>query len=122
MADIENITCAAFAALPETEQRAFVLGVANGRGMTAGLFEAYSRAAQDMAGSPQEREAIAASYRTIRELLEPLLSIDAASLLNGVRAACRRPELRDCFVIEALASVHLDASRALREFRERSGE
>lgn len=121
MADIQNITCAAFDALPEAEQRAFVIGVANGRGMTAGLFEAYAGAAQDMAGSPEEREAVAASYRTIRELMAPLLAIDAASLLNGIRAACRRPELRDRLVIEAIASVHLDASRALRELREQSG-
>jgi hypothetical protein len=54
-------------------------------------------------------------------MMEPLLTIDAASVLNGVRAACRRPELRDRLVIEALASVHLDASRALREFRQQSG-
>jgi hypothetical protein len=119
--DLQNITCATFAALPEAEQRAFAIGVANGRGMTAGLFDAYAGAAQDMAGSPEEREAIAAGYRTIRELMAPLLTIDAASLLNGLRAACRRPELRDRFVIEALATLHLDASRALREFREESG-
>jgi hypothetical protein len=118
VADIQNITCAAFDAMPEAEQRAFVIGVANGRGMTSGLLEAYAGAAQDMAGSPAEREAIATSYQTIRGLMAPLLSIDAAGLLNGVRAACRRPELRDRLVIEALASVHLDASRALREFRE----
>jgi hypothetical protein len=40
MTDIQNITCAAFSAMPEVEQRAFVIGVANGRGMTSGLFEA----------------------------------------------------------------------------------
>ena len=122
MEDIQNITCAAFDAMPEGEQRAFIIGVANGRGMTSGLFEAYAGAAQDMADSPAEREAIAAGYRTIRELMAPLLTIDGASLLNGIRAACRRPELRDRLVIEALASVHLEAARALREFREQSGE
>ena len=121
MADLSNITCAAFDAMPEAEQRAFVIGVANGRGMTSGLFEAYAGAAEDMAGSPAEREAVASAYRTIRGLMEPLLAIDAASQLNGVRAACRRPELRDRLVIEALASVHLDASRALREARQQSG-
>ncbi|WP_439625068.1 hypothetical protein [Gemmata sp.] len=121
MADLSNITCATFDAMPESEQRAFVIGVANGRGMTSGLFEAYAGAAEDMAGSPAEREAVASAYRTIRGMMEPLLTIDAASLLNGVRAACRRPELRDRLVIEALASVHLEASRALREFREQSG-
>ena len=121
MADLSNITCAAFDAMPEAEQRAFVIGVANGRGMTSGLFEAYAGAAEDMAGSSAEREAVTSAYRTIRGMMEPLLTIDAASLLNGVRAACRRPELRDRLVIEALASVHLDASRALREARERSG-
>ncbi len=119
--DIQNITCTGFVALSEAEQRAFIIGVANGRGMISGLFEAYAGAAQDMAGSPEERQALATSYRTIRELMAPLLTIDAASLLNGVRAACRRPELRDRFVIEALASVHLEAVRALREFREQSG-
>jgi hypothetical protein len=118
-ADIGNITCAAFSALPEAEQRAFVLGVANGRGMTAGLFDAYAGATQDMADSPAEREAVAAAYRAIRELMAPLLTIDAVSLLNVIRVACARPELRDRFVIEALASVHLDAARALRAFRER---
>jgi hypothetical protein len=121
VADLSNITCAAFDAMPEAEQRAFVIGVANGRGMTSGLFEAYAGAAEDMAGSSAEREAVASAYRTIRGMMEPLLTIDAASLLNGVRAACRRPELRDRLVIEALASVHLDASRTLREARERSG-
>ncbi len=121
MADLSNITCAAFDAMPEAEQRAFVIGVANGRGMTSGLFEAYAGAAEDMAGSPAEREAVASAYRTIRGLMEPLLTIDAASLLNGVRAACRRPELQDRLVIEALASVHLDASRALQEARQQSG-
>jgi hypothetical protein len=121
VADIQNITCAAFDAMPEVEQRAFVIGVANGRGMTSGLFEAYAGAAENMAPSLDEREAIATSYRTIRGMMETLLTIDAASLLNGVRAACKRPEFRDRLVIEALASVHLDAARALREFRQQSG-
>jgi hypothetical protein len=120
VADIQNITSATFVAMPEAEQRAFVIGVANGRGMTSGLFEAYAGAAQDMAGSSDEREAIAASYQAIRGMMEPLLTLDAASLLNGIRAACRRPEMRDRLVIEALASVHVDAARALREFREQS--
>jgi hypothetical protein len=69
--DIQNITCAAFLTFSETEQRAFVVGVANGRGMTAGLFEAYAGAAQDMAESTVEREAIAASYQTIHGMLSP---------------------------------------------------
>jgi hypothetical protein len=120
--DIQNITCSTFSAMTEAEQRAFVIGVANGRGMTSGLFEAYANAAQDMAGSPEEREAIAASYHTIKQMMAALLSIDAASLLNGVRAVCRRPEMQESLVIEALASVHLDAARALREFHERSGD
>lgn len=118
MADLSNITCAAFDAMPEAEQRAFVIGVANGRGMTSGLFEAYAGAAEDMAGSPQARETVASAYGTIRGMMEPLLTIDAGSLLNGVRAACRRPDLRDRLVIEALASVHLDVSRALAAARE----
>ncbi len=117
--DIQNITCAVFTALPEAEKRAFVLGVANGRGMTAGMFEAYAGAAQDMAASHAEREAIAASYQTIRAMMSPLLAIDAASLLNGITAACKRPEFRDEFVINALASVHVDAARVLREWHER---
>lgn len=87
--------------------------------MTLGLFDACAGAAQDMAGSPSEKEAIAAAYQSIRELMAPLLAIDAVSILNGVRAACARPELRDRFVIEALAPVHLDAARALREARQR---
>src|SRR2546423_366765 len=112
--EFQNITCAAFLLLPEAEKRAFVIGVANGRGMTAGLFEAYAGAAQDMAASPVEQEAIAASYQTIREMMLPLLTIDVMSLLNGITAACKHPEFRDRFVIEALASVHVNAAKALR--------
>lgn len=119
-ADMQNITCAAFAALSEAEQRAFVIGVANGRGMTAGLFEAYAGAAQDQASTQEERDAIAASYATIHAIMTPLLTIDAASLLNGIRAACKRPEFKDEFVINALASVHTDAAKALREHRDQS--
>jgi citrate lyase alpha subunit len=118
--DLPNITCAAFLALSEAEKRAFVIGVANGRGMAAGLFEAYAGAAQDMAASPAEREAIAASYQTIREMMSPLLTVDVASLLNGITAACKRPELRDRLVIEALTSVRVDAAKALRDWREQS--
>ena len=118
--DVQNITCAAFHALPEAEKRAFVIGVANGRGMTAGLFQAYAGAAQEMAASAQEREAIAASYQTIHEMMSPLLTIDVASLLNGITAACKRPEFWDRLVIEALAAVHVDAAKALREWRQQS--
>jgi len=121
-ADLQNITCSAFAALSEAEQRAFVIGVANGRGMTAGLFEAYAGAAQDFASTPEERDAIAASYQTIHAMVSPLLTIDASSLLNGIRAACKRPEFRDEFVINALASLHLAAAKALRKHREESDE
>lgn len=120
--DIQNFTCAAFASLSEVEQRAFVIGVANGRGMTAGLFQAYAGAAQDMANTPEERDAIAASFETVHAMISPLLVIDAASLLNGIRAACKRPEFHGEFVINALASVHLEAAKKLREFRERSGD
>ena len=88
--------------------------------MAAGLFRAYAGAAQDMASTPVEREAIASSYETIYAMMSPLLAIDAASLLNGIRAACNKPEFRDEFVINALASVHVDAAKALREFREKS--
>lgn len=120
-ADIQNITCAAFIAMSEAEQRAFVIGVANGRGMTSGLFQAYAGAAQDMAGTADERGAIAASVEKIQAMMSPLLMIDAQSLLNGIRAACRKPEFRDELVINALASVHVDAAKALRQQREQSG-
>ena len=86
--DIHNITCSAFAVLSVAEQRAFVIGVANGRGMTAGLFQAYAGAAQNFASTTAERDAIAASYETIHSMMSPLLTIDAVSLLNGIRAAC----------------------------------
>lgn len=119
--NVDNITCAEFSALSQSEQQTFVIGVANGRGMTSGLFEAYAGAAQDMADSPTEREAIAMSYHAIRALMAPLLTIDTVSLLNGIRSACQRPELQDRMVIEALATVHLEASRALREYQEESG-
>lgn len=120
MADIQNITCAAFMAMSEAEQRAFAIGVANGRGMTSGLFQAYAGAAQDMASTADERDAIAASYEKIHAMMSPLLTIDAQSLLNGIRATCKRPEFRDEFVINALASVHVDAAKALREHYEQS--
>jgi hypothetical protein len=119
-ADIQNITCAAFIAMSEAEQRAFVIGVANGRGMTSGLFQAYAGAAQDMASTAEERDAIAASYEKIHAMMSPLLTIDAQSLLNGIRAACRRLEFQDEFVINALASVHVNAAKALRRHREQS--
>jgi len=120
-ADIGNITCGEFAGMSDSEQRAFVIGVGNGRGMTSGLFKAYALAAQDMAATPAEKDAISESYETIHSMMSPLLEIDAASLLNGIRAACNRPEFRDDFVINALASVHVDAARALTENREHSG-
>jgi len=116
---LENITCAGFAALPEAEQRIFILGVANGRGLTAGMFEAYAGAAQDMCSSQTDREAIAIAYQKIRGLMEPLLAIDADSLLNGVRAACARRDLEDSFVINALAVLHIEAARRVREHYER---
>jgi|SRR6516162_1956251 hypothetical protein len=119
-ADIQNITCAAFIAMSEAEQRAFVIGVANGRGMTSGLFQAYAGAAQDMAATADERDAIAASFEKIQAMMSPLLMIDAQSLLNGIRATCGRPEFRDELVINALASVHVDAAKALRKHREQS--
>jgi hypothetical protein len=121
-ADISNITCDQFAAMPDAEQRAFVIGVANGRGMTSGLFRAYSGAAQDFATTQDERAAIEASFETIHSMVLPLLEIDATSLLNGVRAACKRPEFRGEFVINALASVHLDAAKALKRQREQVGK
>lgn len=121
-AGIENITCGQFDAMSEAEQRAFVIGVANGRGMTSGLFHAYSGAAQQFAATQEERDAIANSYETIHAMLVPLLEIDATSLLNGIRVACKRLEFRDEFVINALASVHLDCAKALKQHREQSGE
>jgi hypothetical protein len=120
-AGFETITCAAFAALPEAEQRAFIEGVVNGREVTYGLYRGYAGLALGMAGSAPEQQAIRVSYREIRALMEPLLRIDADSLLNGVRAACARPELRDQFVIEALASVHSEAAHAIRAPREQAG-
>jgi hypothetical protein len=119
-ADIHNITCADFVAMSNAEQRAFVIGVANGRGMTSGLFRAYAGAAQDMASSAEERNSIAASYEKIHGMMSPLLTIDVQSLLNGIRVACKRPEFRHGFVINALASVHVDAAKALRKQREQS--
>ena len=115
--DINNITCSQFAEMPDAEQLAFVIGVANGRGMTSGLFRAYAGAAQDFAATQEERNAIQAGFETIYSMLLPLLEIDVASLLNGTRVACRRPELRDEFVINALATVHLNVAKALKQQR-----
>ncbi len=120
-ADLGNITCAAFLALTEAEQRAFVVGVANGRSMTAGLFQAYAGAAQNFANTEEERQAIAASFETIQAMVSPLLTIDATRLLNGIKAACKRPEFRDQFIINAVASLHVDAAKALRQQRAESG-
>ena len=119
--DVDNITCAAFAAMSESEQRIFVIGVANGRGMTSGLYRAYAGAAKDFAGTPDERDAIERSFATIDSMVLPLLEIDARSLLNGIRAACNRPEFRSELVINALASVHLDAAKALKKHGEELG-
>src|ERR1700723_2781990 len=99
MNDIENITCSAIDALLKAEQWAFVIGVANGRGMTAGLFEAYAGAAKEMATTPEQRESIVTSYQKIRGMMSSLLSIDAASLLNGILNTCNRPEFRDKLII-----------------------
>ncbi len=87
--------------------------------MTSGMFRAYAAAAQDFATTNEERAAIERSYETIHSMMLPLLEIDAASLLNGIRAACTRPEFRNEFVISALASVHVDAAKALKEYTER---
>ncbi len=119
--DIEQISCNAFLNMSTAEQEAFVIGVANGRGMTSGLFHAYAGAAQEMAETSEQKEAISESYETIYNMLAPILEIDAMSLLNGIRAACRRPENGNEFVINALASVHLDVVKALREHREQEG-
>lgn len=43
------------------------------------------------------------------------------SLLNGIKAACKRPEFRNELVINALATVHLDAAKALKKHWEQSG-
>lgn len=120
-ADIENITCATFAAMTESEQTIFVIGVANGRGMTSGLYRAYAGAAKDFATTLDERNAIERSFATIDAMVLPLLEIDARSLLHGIKAACKRPEFKNELVISALASVHLDAAKALRKHREASG-
>ena len=90
--------------------------------MTSGLFRAYAGAAQNLADTSEERDAIATSYETIHSMMLPLLEIDTASLLNGIRAACKRPEFRDEFVINALAFVHVEAAKALTEYREQEGE
>lgn len=119
--DLINMTCAQFTELSAAEQQAFVIGVANGRGMTAGLFRAYAAAAQTHAANPEEGAAIAASFATINSMLLPLLELDAVSLLNGIRVACTLPEFRDKYVINALASVHLDVAKALQHQYQRSG-
>lgn len=108
--------------MPDSEPRAFVIGVANGRGMTSGLFQAYAGAAQQMASTSVEGDAIATCYETICATMSPMLEIDVVSLLDGMRAACKRPEFRDEFVVDALASVHVDAAKAIRESREQSGD
>jgi hypothetical protein len=118
---IQNLTCAQFLALPEAEQRSLAIGVANGRSVTVGLFDAYCGAAQDFASSPKDRESIGASYRIIRGMVDPLLELDAQSLLNGIRAACRLPEFHNEFVISALAKVHVDVAKALKESDRQQG-
>lgn len=115
ISDLGNITCAQFADMPVAEQRVLLIGVANGRGMTAGLFRAYASAAQNFAATAEESAAIASSFATINSMLAPLLEIDVSSLLNGLIAACNKPEFRDEYLINALASIHLDAAKALKQ-------
>lgn len=119
--DLNNITCAQFAAMPLNEQQAFVIGVANGRGMTAGLFRAYAVAAQNFASTADERVALETSFATINSMLLPLLEIDACSLHNGLLATCNKPDFRDEYVINALASVHLDIAKALKQQHQQGG-
>jgi len=113
-----NLTCEQFMALSEAERRLFVIGVANGRGMVAGLYQAYAGAAQEMASTIAEREAIGSAYHKIHQMIEPVLRIEAMSLFNGINAACVQPQFRGKLVMEALAQVHLDAIKALRPWNE----
>lgn len=112
---LDNITCGDFVALSALEQRAFVLGVANGRGMVSGLFQAYAGAAQNFAETDEQQRAIAESFATILGMVQPVLEVDAQSLLNVVLATANKPELKTEFVINALASVHLDIVKAIKE-------
>ena len=112
---LENITCNEFLDLTESEQRAFIIGVANGRGMVSGLFRAYAGAAENFAETTEQKKAIADSFETIMGMAAPVLEVDTQSLLNGVLAAAKRPDFGDQFVINALASVHLDIVKAIRE-------
>lgn len=118
---LENITCAEFVGLPESEQRAFIIGVANGRGMVSGLFQAYAGAAENFADTPEQKQSIADNFATIYGMVLPVLEVDTQSLFNGVLAAAKRPEMRDEFVINALASVHLDIVKAIREHADQNG-
>ncbi len=117
----DNITCGDFVALSAPQQRAFILGVANGRGMVSGLFQAYAGAAQNFAETDEQKHAIAESFATILGMVQPVLDVDTQSLLNGVLAAAKRPELQGEFVINALASVHLDIVKAIKEHSEQNG-
>lgn len=118
---LENITCAEFVALAEPEQRAFILGVANGRGMVSGLFRAYAGAAQNFAETPEEKQAISDSFDTSMRMAQPVLEVDTQNLFNGVLAAAKRPDFQDQFVINALASAHLDIVKAIRAHAEQNG-
>jgi hypothetical protein len=119
--NLKNITCGDFVALPVSEQRAFILGVANGRGMVSGLFQAYAGAAQNFAETEDQKPTIAENFATILGMVQPVLDVDTQSLLNGVLAAARKPEPKDEFVISALASVHLDIVKAISADSEQNG-
>ena len=77
---------------------------ANGRGMTSGLFQAYAGAAQDMASTSEERDAIAASYEKIHALMSPLLTLDPAAVIETASAPSRLA------AISKLVRVRVEAS------------
>lgn len=115
---IENMKCDEFASMPENEQRAFVIGVAIGRGMTSRMFRTCACAAEDFAATDDERAAIARNFETICSMVLPLLEVDTGSLLNGIRVASNHPDFRNELVIKTLVSVHTAVAKVLMDYNQ----
>jgi hypothetical protein len=108
-----NLTCAEFLRLTSEEQRLVIVGFANGRGLVQGLFAAYAGAAQAWV-APGERSALVKYWESVEDSIAPLLTLDAGSLLNGVRSECARSGWQDRSLIEAFASLHHRIQKALK--------
>jgi len=114
MADLdENLNCGEFLRLTKQEQRLVILGFANGRGLTKGLFEAYAGAALGWVDGG-EKAGMAKYWRSVEHAIAPLLTPNTESLLNGMRVECAQSGSEDRSLIDAFASLHHRMQKALK--------